>query len=99
MPEHVTDVQPPRQGQRDRQDLEAEHAVQAEPSRQPFAATQEERGLLATDRYDGDERHVVSVRHAEEALATVEINLCRFRGGPVRLVVPTGVDEQGRAFA
>src|SRR5664279_3824060 len=51
MPEHVADVQPPGEGERDRQHLEAEQAVEREHAGQSLAAADKERRLLASDRH------------------------------------------------
>jgi hypothetical protein len=59
MAEHVAEVEAPRQRDRDRQDLQADGAMQPEQSGQALAAREEQRGLLPADRDDGDDRHRV----------------------------------------
>jgi len=50
------------QGDRDRQHLEAEQLVEPQALREPLAAGEEERGLLAADRDDRHDRHVMGHR-------------------------------------
>ena len=92
--EHVADVQAPRDRERDRQHLQPEQPVEAEEPREPLAAREEERGLLAADRDDRDDRHVLSKREPDPALAAVEVDLRRVPRRAVDLVVAAGVDEQ-----
>src|SRR4051794_41273239 len=88
--EHVADVEAPRRGERDGEDLQGEQAVEREQLRQPLATREEERGLLAADGDDGHDRHVLLEREPQEALAPAEVDAPALPDRPVDLVVAAG---------
>src|SRR4051794_21433289 len=96
---HVADVDHPRQGDRDRQDFQPEQLVEPEALGEPLAAGEEERGLLAADRDDGDDRYARVEREPEEALAPAEVDAATLPRRAVDLVVAAGVHEHGGAGA
>ena len=95
--EHVADIEAPGQRQRDRQHLEAKQPVEGQQPGQALAAGEEQRRLLAADRDDRDDRHILLERQADEALAAVEVDAVALPARPVDLVVAARVDEQGGA--
>ena len=53
----------------------------AQQPRQALAAAEEQRGLLAADRDDRDDRHVLVERQPDEALAAGEVDRLRSQLG------------------
>ena len=70
-------------------------SVRSTPSelRQPGAAAEEERRLLAADGDDRDDRHAGVERQPDEALAAGEVDPVALPGGPVHLPVAAREDE------
>ena len=90
----VSDVQAPRDGERDRQDLEPEELVESQRLGESIALAQEERRLLAADRDDRDDVDPFVHGKANEALAAGEVDPAALRGGPVDLPVTAGIYQQ-----
>ena len=81
--------------ERDRQHLQPEQPVEPQQPREALAAREEQRGLLAADRDERDDRHVLLEREPDEALAAAEVDLVAAPSvGPVDLVVAARVDQQ-----
>jgi hypothetical protein len=97
--EEVADVETPRSGDRDRQDLQAQQPIEAQQPGERLAAAEEEGGLLAPDGDDRDDRDVMLEREADEAAAPGELDAAAVPARAMDLVVAAGVDEQGRARA
>ena len=63
-----------------------------------LASREEQRGLLAADRNDGDDGHALLERELDEPLAPAELDLVRMPGRAKRLVVAARIHEDGRVL-
>src|SRR3954454_21496507 len=95
----VEDANAERRAERDRQHLDAKQPVDAEEPRGPLAPGQKESGLLPTDRYHRDDRHLLLERQPDESFAVGELDLIRMPTRPECLVVAARIDQGRGALA
>src|SRR5437660_1446802 len=94
MAEHVTDIHTPGERERDREDLQPQQPVQEQHPREALAARQKKGRLLATDRDDRNDRHVLLERQAQEPLATPKVDLVPEPAGSMDLIVSSRINQQ-----